>query len=199
MNPPAADNLFDSREAPRTGFGAPAGRGAHLFRVDIPRSNKERVLIVEQFGYHGGHHGVPDEEPRLLLDRKLWAGVRDAARCEFNARLKAARLPAGRWSVGTVLVDRILGKELCVLTWAAEQADPDALPVLCARWAALRPEERWWLFAMTAAEAGLPEDRDRRWRIALRAALGDTDAKAHRRIRPREEAGPSLFTPRPTP
>lgn len=193
MNPPPADSLFSAKDASRIGFGAPDVRGAHLFRVEIPRSNRERILIVEQFGYSGGHGGVPEEEPRVLLDRSIWNGIRDAARREFNARLKVARQPVGKWSVGSVLVDRILGKELCVLAWAAEAADLDVLPILCARWAALRPEERWWLFSMTAAEAGLPEDRDRGWRKALQTALTDAEAKAHRRVRPREEGGTSLF------
>ena len=60
-----------------------------------------------------------------------------------------------------------LGKELCVLAWAAETASEDKIAVICSKWAALRPEERWWLFAMTVAEAGMPEDTQRGWRRAL--------------------------------
>ena len=67
----------------------------------------------------------------------------------------------------------MLGKELCVLAWAAETANDEQLPVICSKWAALRPEERWWLFAMTVAEAGLPEDTQRGWRRALFLALSD--------------------------
>jgi hypothetical protein len=58
-------------------------------------------------------------------------------------------------------VDRLLGRELCVLAWAAETATEEQLPVIGSKWAALRPEERWWLFAMTVAEAGLPGDTQR--------------------------------------
>ena len=36
------------------------------------------------------------------------------------------------------------------MAWAAETANDDQIPVICGKWAALRPEERWWLFAMTA-------------------------------------------------
>jgi len=55
--------------------------------------------------------------------------------------------------------------------------------------AALLPEERWWLFAMTVAEAGLPEDGERGWRRALYAALsdGNADAPARKRRRPAAE------------
>lgn len=40
-------------------------------------------------------------------------------------------------------MERLLGKELCVLAWAAETANAEQLPVICSKWAALRPEERW--------------------------------------------------------
>jgi hypothetical protein len=47
------------------------------------------------------------------------------------------------------------------------------------------PEERWWLFAMTVAEAGLPEDTQRGWRRALFHALSDGEKPATGRRRPR--------------
>jgi hypothetical protein len=175
------------------GFGASDSIGAHVFRVEIPRSRTESVLIIEHYGYRGGHGGVPEEEPRVRLPRHVWSGIRDAARREFNARLKAKNQPAGKWSVGTNKVDRILGRELCVLAWASESASDDELPIVCTRWSALRPEERWWLFAMTAAEGGLPEDRERGWRKALRCALTDGE-KSKPRPRPVEPPdGPLLF------
>ena len=175
------------------GFGAPDVLGAHVFRVEIPRARTEGVVIIEQYGYRGGHGGVPEEESRVRLHRHIWTGVRDTAQREFNTRLKATKLPAGRWSVGDNLVDRILGKELCVLAWAAEEATDDELPIICTRWSALRPEERWWLFAMTAAEAGLPEDRSRGWRKALRSALSDGEKSAPRPRPAEPKDGPHLF------
>ena len=91
----------------------------------------------------------------------------------------------GRWHRGDNFVDRLLGKELCVLAWAAETANDDQLPVVCIKWAALRPEERWWLFSMTVAEAGLPEDTRRGWRRALFYALSDGEKPKFRKPRPR--------------
>jgi hypothetical protein len=91
----------------------------------------------------------------------------------------------GRWHTGTNLVDRLLGKELCVLAWAAETANPEQISVICSKWAALRPEERWWLFSMTVAEAGLPEDAQRGWRRALFSALSDGEKPPMHRRRPR--------------
>jgi len=171
-------------------FGAPDSFGAHLFRVKIPAARSEPVVIVEDYGYRGQEGGVPREEERVMLKRPVWSAIAEPTRREFNDRLKAAKVLTGRWHTGTNLVDRLLGKELCVLAWAAETATPEQFPVICSKWAALRPEERWWLFAMTMAEAGLPEDTQRGWRRALFHALSDGDKPASgrkRRPRPRQD------------
>jgi hypothetical protein len=153
------------------------------------------VVIVEDYGYRGLEGGIPQGEDRVVLQRPAWAGIADIARREFNDRLKAAKLTTGRWHTGTNLVDRLLGKELCVLAWAAETADADQVPVICSKWAALRPEERWWLFAMTVAEAGLPEDTQRGWRRALFYALSDGEKPPSKRKRPRPEEHDILALP----
>ena len=170
-------------------FGAPTAFGAHIFRVEIPPARTGPVIIVEDYGYRGQEGGIPRDEERVVLKRPVWSAIADSARREFNDRLKAARVLTGRWHTGTNKVDRLLGKELCVLAWAAETATPEQTPVICSKWGALRPEERWWLFAMTVAEAGLPEDTQRGWRRALFYALSDGD-KIHvnkRKPRPEEQ------------
>ena len=169
-------------------FGAPDQPGAYLFRVEIPATAQGQVRIVEHYGYHGGDSGIPQEEERVVLGRSAWSAIAETARKDFNARLKEKKLTTGRWKSPQTLVDRMLGKELCVLAWAAETASAAELPVICSKWAALRPEERWWLFAMTVAEAGLPEDSGRGWRRALYYALADGEpGSARRRRRPAEE------------
>lgn len=180
-------------EKPETvDFGAPAAFGAHVFRVEIPASRTGEVLIVEDYGYRGNEAGIPREEARVVLERRVWSQIAEVARREFNDRLKAARLKAGRWHNGTNLIERLLGRELCVLAWAAEKATDDELPVVGSKWAALRPEERWWLFMMTVAEAGLPDDHERGWRRALHLALADGEAPKLGKRRPRP-AEPELF------
>ncbi len=166
-------------------FGAPTAFGAHLFRVEIPATRTEEVVITEDYGYRGLEGGIAKEEDRVILRRAAWSGIADTARREFNDRLKAAKVSTGRWHSGTNLVDRLLGKELCVLAWAAETAEETLVPIICSKWAALRPEERWWLFAMTVAEAGFPEDTERGWRKALFNALSDGVKHAERKRRPR--------------
>lgn len=169
-------------------FGAPDTFGAHIFRVEIPAGRSEPVAIIEDYGYRGQEVGIPREEERVILQRHVWSVIADAARREFNERLKAAKILTGRWHTGTNLVDRLLGKELCVLAWAGETATAEQLPVICSKWAALRPEERWWLFSMTVAESGLPDDTQRGWRRALFFALseGETRTSGRKRRRPQE-------------
>jgi hypothetical protein len=173
-------------------FGAPQAFGVHVFRVEIPAARNGEVVILEDYGYRGGDSGIPRSEERVVLERRVWSKIAEVARRDFNGRLKAARLKTGRWHAGTNFVERLLGRELCVLAWAAERATDDELPVIGSKWAALRPEERWWLFTMTVAEAGLPGDHNRGWRQALHLALADGEARApgRRRRRPIE---PGLF------
>lgn len=167
-------------------FGAPDTYGAHLFRVEIPASRDASIVIIEDYGYRGQEGGIPREEERVVLKRFVWSGIADIARREFNDRLKAAKVTTGRWHTGTNFVDRLLGKELCVLAWAAETATEEQIQIISSKWAALRPEERWWLYAMTVAEAGLPDDTQRGWRRALYFALSDGEKPAPgRKRRPR--------------
>lgn len=169
-------------------FGAPTAFGAHVFRVEIPASRTGEILVVEDYGYRGSESGIPRDEERVVLERRVWSKIAEVARREFNDRLKAAKLRTGRWHSGTNLIERLLGRELCVLAWAAEKATDEELPVIGSKWSALRPEERWWLFMMTVAEAGLPGDDKRGWRRALHLALADGQAPApsKRRRRPVE-------------
>ena len=174
-------------------FGASGDFGAHLFCVEIPASKNDAVRIFEDYGYRGLENGIPKNEERVILARNVWSKISDIARREFNDRLKTAKLSSGRWHTGVNLVDRLLGKEICVLAWAAETANDDQLPIICNKWAALRPEERWWLFSMVVAEAGLPEDTNRGWRRALFLSLSDGEkpAPGKKRRRPSE---PDLFS-----
>lgn len=166
-------------------FGAISTFGSHLFRVEISSGRSDEVTIVEDYGYRGSENGIPKEEERVVLKRAIWSEISDVAQKEFNKRLKVAKLPSGKWHAGNTLLDRLLGKELCVLAWAAENAKEESLPTICSKWAALRPEERWWLFSMTVAESGLPEDSERGWRKALLHALSDSNKKTTVKRKPR--------------
>jgi hypothetical protein len=93
-------------------------------------------------------------------------------RAELNKRLKAHGRRPGKWKTGYNPVSRLLGKELTLLAWAIEDADPALIPTAVANWQGLAPEERWWLYTMTAAATGnYITGRGRGWRKAVRYAL----------------------------
>ncbi len=160
-------------QVPHTlGFAVPATSDPHHFKVVIPKSSTGKVQISEHLGLQAASadSAVID---RVLLDRPRWTAIRAEVQRAFNARLSAHSLKPGAWKVGDTPVDRLLGKELCVLAWAVEQMDTEKIPVAVRNWLALRPEERWWLFGMTAMSTGGLMDAGKGWRAALKDALGD--------------------------
>lgn len=173
---------------PTLGFGVPATTDPHHFIVEIPRNNRGAVLITENLGLQANdaEHSLID---RVLLERARWTAIRSEVQRAFNVRLKERHLKTGAWKVGVNPVDRLLGKELCVLAWAIEGMEMDKIPVAVRNWLALRPEERWWLFGMTAITTGALKDGDKGWRLALRHALGDV-AQNELLLQPRSVVSP---------
>ncbi len=157
---------------PTLGVGVPATSDPHHFVVAIPRGNTTPVLLREHLGM-ATDNGRAQVLDRVLLDRPRWTAIRAEVQRAFNARLAEHNLAPGTWRVGETPIDRLLGKELCVLAWAIEHLDPDKIGIALRNWLALRPEERWWLFGMTALATGGIEDAEEGWRVALRFALGD--------------------------
>jgi hypothetical protein len=158
---------------PTLGFGVPATSDPHHFTVVIPRGSKGKVRINEVLGVQAADSSDASAIPRVVIDRPRWTAIRSEVQRAFNARLAAHELTASAWTVGENMIDRLLGKELCVLAWAVEQMDVDKIPVAVRNSLALRPEERWWLFGMTAMSTGGVSDGDKGWRVALKHALGD--------------------------
>jgi hypothetical protein len=182
---------------PTLGFGVPATSDPHHFKVVIPRSSTGKVQISEYLGLQAASsdNAVID---RVLLDRPRWTAIRAEVQRAFNARLTAHGLKPSAWKVGENPVDRLLGKELCVLAWAVEQMEAAKIPVAVRNWLALRPEERWWLFGMTAMTTGGVLDAGKGWRAALQHALGDVaqsellGARARRGHSDRDDTRPTL-------
>lgn len=165
------------------GFGVPATSDPHHFKVIIPKANTGKVQISEYLGLQAqsDEFAVID---RVLLDRPRWTDIRAEVQRTFNARLKNHDVKTASWKVGENVVDRLLGKELCVLAWAVEGMELEKIPVAVRNWLALRPEERWWLFGMTAMSTGGIKDGEKGWRLALRHALGDVAQSEQ--LKPRE-------------
>lgn len=113
---------------------------------------------------------------RVRLDLARWNAIAPAFLDEANRRLKSNGLSTTKLkSTGRqpVPIHPSLGKELCVLCWAIEDALIDDIPNAIMNWSALAPEERWWLYTMTVSTTGCAEQRGIGWRKALQSALTD--------------------------
>ncbi|MXW50606.1 MAG: DUF3780 domain-containing protein [Gammaproteobacteria bacterium] len=165
--------------APRSkplGFGFRPDESEHHFVVTVPGGYRKDVLVAEHLSFDPSPAplgvGVQDARFRLTLARAKWDAIAEPLRVEFNRRLKKQGLPLGRWKRGDNLVMRLLGKELTLLGWAVEDADPALIPTAIKNWLGLAAEERWWLFTMTNAATGhVVRGKNRGWRKAVRFAL----------------------------
>lgn len=126
---------------------------------------------------------------RVLLLRSKWNAIADDLRVELNRRLKKQGLKTSAWKTGVNPISRLLGKELVLLAWAIEDADPALIPNAIKNWLGLQPEERWWLYTMTNAATGHAlHGRGKGWRKAVRFALTENPAGA-----PNQEPPPRIF------
>ena len=158
----------------------------HGFLIDIPKgsSQSEMICITEHRGADfdnlaaSAREVLSPNDPalRVMIDRNRWQALAPAFWEEANRRLRANGLPSCKFLKNPskpVPVHPSLGKELCVLCWAVEDAPADDIPNALRNWEALAPEERWWLYTMTVATTGQAMQKGLGWRKALRAALAD--------------------------
>lgn len=159
-------------------FGFDPAESRHHFRVFIPRAERE-VTISEHLTWNEREGSSPvkmadgvDGQIRVILPLAKWNAIVEPLRAEFNRRLRAQAKPAGLWRTGENWVRLDLGKELTLLAWAIEDADPALIDNAVANWLGLYPEERWWLYTQTAAATGhAVQGRGVGWRKAVRYAL----------------------------
>lgn len=176
------------------GFGVMPVCSAHHFFVVLPGLiGNSNVRVYERFHWSSAkndgkvcrdaevdpdvtpiyRHGQRIEGPdilRLELPLGKWEKVVKPVTAEFNARLKKAELPSGKFTTGGIPLAEDLGKELMVLLWAIKDADPRLSGNAVENWLGFRPEERRWLYTMTNARHGGLDDRQG-WRMALREIL----------------------------
>ena len=168
------------------GLGFLPEEARHGFLIYIPKGNRGNDLIfisehqgsaLDQLGARS-LEGLSPRDPslRVVIDRNRWEALAPAFWEEANRRLRANGLPVAKLQKGlskSVPVHASLGKELCILCWAVEDASPDDIPNALRNWEALAPEERWWLYTMTVATTGQAMQKGIGWRKALRAAIAD--------------------------
>jgi len=168
------------------GLGFLPEEARHGFLIYIPKGQAahEMVFIAEHREIDLAPLGsqmmntptLNEASLRVAIDRKRWLALAPAFWEEANRRLRANGLPHAKLQKNPskpVPVHPSLGKELCVLCWAVEEASLDDIPNALRNWEALAPEERWWLFTMTVATTGQAMQKGIGWRKALRAALAD--------------------------
>lgn len=172
-------------------FGFDPAESVSHFLVHIPTGMTQPIIISEHLSWdpdhiaESVHYGERlDGQVRSRLDQPKWNAIAEAVRTEFNVRLKKESKRPGRWKTDHNIVSRTLGKELTLLAWAIEDADPALIPIAIANWQGLTPEERWWLYTMTAAATGsYVNGRGRGWRKAVRFALTENPVS----VRPSDE------------
>jgi hypothetical protein len=173
------------------GFGFVPAESQNHALVSIPASRTDSVVISEHLTWDPAAEarkitlapGEEDSKVKVILPRMKWDKIADFVEAEFNDRLRRQNLRSGKWKPGAVPVARLLGKELILLAWAIEDADPALIPAALNNWQGLLPEERWWLFTMTNAATGhAVNGRNKGWRKAIRFALTEnptTDQASH--------------------
>lgn len=166
------------------GLGFLPMEARHGFLIDISKGTSpgDPVFISELRGTELAKwetresHEPTDPALRVAITRDRWLELAPAFWEDANRRLRANGLPSLKFlksSSKPVPVHASLGKELCILCWAVEDAPLDDIPNAIRNWEALAPEERWWLFTMTVATTGQAMQKGLGWRKALRAALAD--------------------------
>jgi len=179
-------------------FGFDPKESKHHFLVYIPRGGSANIEISEHFTWDSDKgssertYGTRlDGQIRVILQRPKWDAIADEVRTQFNQRMKKAGRKIGNWKVGNNLLRRELGKELVLLAWAIEDADPALIPAAVANWSGLVPEERWWLYTQTAAATGHGiGDKGKGWRVAVRYALTENPITGRP---PKESIVPEFF------
>lgn len=171
------------------GFGFDSSESEHHFRVTIPTKKDERIYISEHFSEEDTTErlelnialGAEDAKVRVMLPRLKWDDIAEATQLEFNQRLRQMNIRPSKWKTGGTPISRLFGKELVLLAWAIEDADPALIPVAVRNWLGLAPEERWWLFTMTNAATGHAiAGRNKGWRKAVRFALTENPVSEYR-------------------
>lgn len=168
-------------EEPRVvhGFGFEPRRSPYHFAVHLDPGEDGPVAVEERFTCEGAIEARPPAL-KVVLDHYRWSRIAEQLRANFNKRLRDDGFPTAKWTAsGDTLLAAHLGKELTLLAWAIEDADPTLIPNMVANWLGLAPEERWWLYTTINATAGHPlHGRNRGWRKAIKIAFAENPADA---------------------
>lgn len=161
-------------------FGMIPDESMHHFSVNLGDRKGPYIYISEHFEYFENperqriEYEIEPSHPamRVVLPAEKWKKIEEPIQFDLNQRLKRAGLKSSKFKTGYNTIPRLFGKEIVLLCWAIEDADPALIPFGIKNWQGLKPEERWWLYTMTNAATGqAASGRNRGWRKAVRFAL----------------------------
>jgi hypothetical protein len=157
-----------------TDFGFRPEVSPHHFAVKMHTSGQ--VVIEEWRTVRDDEQAVPPEL-KAILEPYYWERIAARVSEDFNRRLRLADLPAGRWKQRETLLAAHFGKELTLLAWAIEGADPTLIPAMLANWSGLVPEERWWFYTTINATFTRPGAPARGWHKAIKIAFAENPSE----------------------
>jgi hypothetical protein len=166
------------------GFGVPGGYDPHRFIVNVPEGRGGSVDLIEDYGAAGAASGLRSI-CRDRLPRPTWRAIAGEVKSYLNRRLREKDLPRSTLKVGENPVERLLGREICVLAWAIEKMTPEAAAAAALKWGSYRPEELWWLFAQVDRDAGEFDDQPTGWRAGIQLVFNPASAPAVERRKKR--------------
>ena len=102
------------------GFGVPNEMDPHHFTVEIPAARTSPSSSPSTSGCRAGPTDC--RIPSCVAGCRVpaWSAIAEEAKRVLNERLKEKKLATSRWQAGTNKVERLLGRELCVLAWGVE-------------------------------------------------------------------------------
>ena len=162
------------------GFGLDPSESPYHFVVGTANEVvefTERFALPPEESVAGQRESARQPILKATLDRYRWSRIAETAAEVFNRRLRHADFRPGVWKDPETALAPYFGKELVLLVWAVEDADPTLLPNMVSNWVGLAPEERWWLYTTINATAGHPEyGKQRGWRKAIKIAFAENPA-----------------------
>ncbi len=153
-------------------FGFLADGDQHHFQVSIPGQSNSDALVEIRECFLLPTNDRPltsDKQAKTLasLPVSIWEDILPSFAREIKLKEKSNAKNI-RFSSGLNLIPRLLGKELCLLVWAVENAHACEVSSAIERWSGLTSEERWWLFNMASSDLGT---KDSGWKLAIQIAL----------------------------
>lgn len=166
------------------GFLPDEARHGFLVVVTNGSADDDLVYISEHLGDNLGNDYIPpspschDKAMRVVIDRKCWLAIAPTFWKEALRLLHTQGIQGDKFEKSPekpIAANSSLGKELCVLCWAAEQATQDDIQNILINWLALDQAERWWLYRMTVATTGQAMQKGIGWRKALYFAMSSNN------------------------